>query len=97
MMKLQEVNMKLNPSKCDFVKTNNGFLSHVVSKEGIQPNKRKVKAMTKYLGPILVTNVKAFLGLISYYRNYVKGYSHIATPLFELTKKDNVFSWTPQC
>ncbi len=29
--------MKLNPSKCEFAKTNNGFLSHVVSKEGIQP------------------------------------------------------------
>lgn len=42
-----------------------------------------------------MTNVQAFLGLISYYRNYVKGYSRIAIPLFNLIKKDNVFSWNP--
>jgi hypothetical protein len=42
-----------------------------------------------------VTNVRAFLGLTNYYRNYVKGYSRIAIPLFDLTKKDNVFSWNP--
>jgi len=27
----------------------------------------------------------------------VKGYSHIAIPLFELTKKDFIFRWTPTC
>ncbi len=65
-----------------------------MSKEGTQLDQKKVKVVTKYPVPILVTNVRAFLGLFGYYCNYVKGYSHITTPLFELTKKDNVFSWT---
>jgi hypothetical protein len=95
MMKLCEVNQKLNPSKCEFAKTSIGFLGHVVNREGTQLDQKKVKIMIEYPMPILIINVKAFLGLIGYYHNYVKGSSHIATPLFELTKKDNVFSWTP--
>jgi hypothetical protein len=39
----------------------------------------------------------AFLGLISYYKNYVKGYSCKAIPLFELTKKDFIFKWNFNC
>jgi len=95
MMKLREVNLKFNPSKCEFAKTSIRFLGHVVNRKGTQPDQKKVKVMIEYPMPILITNVKAFLGLIGYYHNYVKDYSHIATPLFELTTKDNVFSWTP--
>ncbi len=40
---------------------------------------------------------RPILGLTRYYRNYVKGYSHIAIPLFKLTKKDYVFKWNPNC
>jgi hypothetical protein len=95
MIKLREVNLKLNLRKCEFAKTSIGFLGYVVNREGTLPNQKKVKVVIEYLMPILITNVKAFLGLIGYHHNYVKGYSHIATPLFELTKKYKVFSWTP--
>ncbi len=53
--------------------------------------------MTEYPLPTSVTNVKAFLGFTCYYRNYLKGYSHIIAPLFKLMKKDIVILWTPQC
>jgi hypothetical protein len=79
----------------NLIKTSIGFLGHVVNRKRTQPDQRKVKVVTEYPVPISITNVRAFLGLIGYYYNYVKGYSCIATPLFELTKKDNVFSWAP--
>jgi hypothetical protein len=53
--------------------------------------------MTKYFVSIFVTNVRAFLSFIGYYQNYIKRYSRIAIPLFELTKNDFMFMWTPQC
>jgi hypothetical protein len=96
-LKLGEINLKLNPSKCEFVKINIKFLGHIMSIDGTQPNLTKIKAMTKYHVPIFVINVRAFLGLTTYYRNYVKGYSYIAIPLFELTKNNTMFMWTPQC
>lgn len=65
--------------------------------EGTQPDLKKIKVVTKYYVLVFVTNVRAFMGLIGYYQNYIKGYSHIAIPLFELTKIDIMFMWTPQC
>jgi hypothetical protein len=43
--------------------------------------------------PETVTQVKSFLGLASYYRKFVKDFSKIAKPLFNLTKKENKFIW----
>jgi len=38
--------------------------------------------------------MRAFSGLIGYYRNFVCGYAKIVVPLFDLTKKDQSFLWT---
>jgi hypothetical protein len=57
MMKLKEVNLKFNPSKCEFVKTSIGFLGHVVSREGTQPYQKKVKAITKYPLPSFLSEL----------------------------------------
>jgi hypothetical protein len=93
-MKLKEVNLKLNPSKCCFVAKSITFLSHVVSSEGTKPDTSKINAVLHFLEPKIVTNIKSFIGLTGYYRNYVRGYSRIVIPLFELTRKDTNFVWS---
>ncbi len=49
--------------------------------------------MVRFPMPMTVTNIRSFLGLTGYYRNYVRGYSRLAVPLFELTRKDVAFVW----
>jgi len=95
--RLREVNLKLNSSKCCFVATSVVFLGHVVNKEGTRPDPSKIDAMRGFLTPTIVTTVRSFLGLTRYYRNYIMGYSKLADPLFELTKKDVAFVWTQDC
>jgi len=95
--RLREVNLKLNPSKCCFAAGSIVFLGHVVSKEGTRLDPGKIDAVWRFPVPTIVTNVRSFLGLTGYYRKYIKGYSKVAGPLFELTKKDVVFVWNPEC
>jgi hypothetical protein len=95
--KLREVNLKLNPSKCCFAAKSITFLGHVVSREGIQPDLGKIEAVLHFPTPKNVTSVRSFLGLTGYYRKYIKGYSNLAGPLFELTRKDVVFAWSVNC
>jgi hypothetical protein len=94
---LREVNLKLNPSKCCFAAESIVFLGHVVSKEGTKPDLGKTDAVLRFPEPKTVTNVKSFLGLTGYCRKYIKGYSRLASPLFELTKKDVAFVWNQNC
>jgi hypothetical protein len=95
--KLREVNLKLNPSKCCFAPKAITFLGHVVSREGIRPDPGKIEAVLHFPKPKNVTSVRSFLGLTGYYRKYVRGYSRLAGPLFEMTKKDIAFVWNVDC
>jgi hypothetical protein len=81
--KLREVNLKLNPNICCFAAKSITFLGHVVSNEGTKPDLGKIDIILHFLEPKTITNIKSFLGLIGYYRNYVWGYSWLVAPLFE--------------
>jgi hypothetical protein len=73
------------------------FLGHVVNKEGTKLDPGKIVAVLRFPEPNTVTNVRSFLGLTWYYRKYIKEYSRLASPLFELTKKDVSFVWNQDC
>jgi len=91
--KLREVNLKLNPNKCCFAAKSITFLGHVVSKEGTRPDPGKIEVVLHFPTPKTVTSVRSFLGLIGYYRKYIRGYSRLAGPLFELIREDVAFVW----
>jgi hypothetical protein len=91
--KLREVNLNLDPNKCCFATKSITFLGHVVSKDDTKLNSGKIEVVLHFPKLMTITNIRSFLGLIRYYRNYIRGYSQLATSLFELTKKDVDFVW----
>ncbi|XP_038889375.1 uncharacterized protein LOC120079293 [Benincasa hispida] len=44
-----------------------------------------------------ITEVRSFLGLVGYYKRFVEGFSKIALPLTNLTRKDAKIEWSPEC
>jgi len=69
----------------------------MVNNEGTKPDLGKIDVVLHFPKPKTITNIRSFLGLTGYYRNYVRGYSRLASPLFELTKKDVAFVWNLDC
>ncbi|XP_073031312.1 uncharacterized protein [Primulina eburnea] len=57
----------------------------------------KVEAVRDWPVPKSVTEIRSFLGLAGYYRNFIQGFSSIAVPMTALTKKNAKFVWEPEC
>ena len=94
--RLRSANLKLKPSKCKLFQLKVKFLGSVVSAKGIEPDPEKLEAISDWPVPVNLTELRAFVGLASYYRRHVQGFSDIAKPLFELTKKNRPFQWGPE-
>jgi len=94
--RLRECGLKAKPSKCVFFKSPINFLGHLVSESGIQPQPEKLEAIKNWLTPHCLRDVRAFYGLASYYRKFVKDFAAIAEPLSRLTKKNTTFVWTDE-
>jgi hypothetical protein len=64
--RLRQFNLKIEPDKCEFLKTELTYLGHVVTSEGLKPDPQKVKAIKDFPTPKNTTDVKSFLGLAGY-------------------------------
>jgi hypothetical protein len=91
--RLEQANFKIQPDKCVFATDSVEYLGHIVTRDGVKPDPRKVQAIQKYPVPRNVRDVKSFIGLTSYYRRHVLNFAETARPLTSLTKKDVVFEW----
>ncbi|RVW84874.1 Retrovirus-related Pol polyprotein from transposon 17.6 [Vitis vinifera] len=83
--------------KCEFWLNKVSFLLHVVTKDGISVDPRKVDVVANWKRPSTMTEIRSFLGLAGYYRQFIKGFSKIALPLTKLTQKGVKFEWSNDC
>ena len=89
--RVRQAGLKISPKKCDLFKKEVAFLGHIVGKEGISTDPKKIEAVSEWPRPKNATGVRSFLGLCSYYRKFVKGFADIAKSLHRLTGKDSEF------
>ncbi|GFW22938.1 retrovirus-related Pol polyprotein from transposon 17.6 [Trichonephila clavipes] len=92
--KLSDANLKLNPSKCKFFQKEVNYLGHNISAEGVRTDPEKVSAVKNWKRPENLRELRSFLGLCTYYRKLLKGFSNIARPLHKLTESKQKFQWT---
>lgn len=87
--RLRKFNLKVQLDKCEFLKKEVHYLGHVITPFGIKPNPDKIQAILDYPIPRTTKQLKGFLGLIGYYRKFIKNFAKITKPLTSCLKKDN--------
>ncbi|MCI55788.1 IPP transferase, partial [Trifolium medium] len=64
---------------------------------GIAVDPAKVEAVQEWGTPESITEIRSFLGLAGYYRGFIEGFSKLALPLTQLTRKSQAFVWYDKC
>ena len=91
--RLREARLYGRVHKCEFLKSRVEYLGYEVSEKGVHASPEKVKAVVNWPRPQSVHDVRSFLGLASYYRRFIHGFSQVAGPLTELTRSKAKWRW----
>ena len=102
MEKLQKAKLIVNKSKCMFNQKRLTFLGYdLIAGEGILPSQRKVDTIAQWPIPNNVQDVRRFIGLCQYYKQFIPRFSSIASPITDLTKgsgpKERAIEWNKEC
>ena len=68
-------------------------MGHTICKEGIKVDLKKVEVVAQWPRLTNVTEIKSFLGLVEYYRKFIKDFLKIVAPLTRLIRKQKKFVW----
>ena len=73
------------------------YLGHKIDSEGLHPVPEKVKAIQEAPRPTYVSELKSYLGLLSYYSKFLPNLSTVMAPLYKLLQKKQAWLWeSPQ-
>ena len=91
--RLQKANFRANVRKCYWGESSIEYLGYQISRQGIQPQPKKVEAIQRLKEPKNVRQLRHFLGMVNYYRDMWQRRSHILAPLTKLTGKGTPYVW----
>jgi hypothetical protein len=90
---IQQNQLSIKRSKCMFAQQQLEYPGHIISKDGVATDPKKVQAVQDWPVPTNTKQVRGFLVLTGYYRKFIQHYSLISRTLSDLLKKDKVFQW----
>ncbi|XP_068097047.1 uncharacterized protein [Hyperolius riggenbachi] len=93
---LRKGGFTVNPEKCALGMEEAKYLGYIVGKGLVKPQVNKVEAIQEWPRPVSKKQVRAFLGIVGYYRRFIPNFSTLAAPLTDLTKgrKSVMIQWT---
>uniref|UniRef100_A0A8C5QUS7 ribonuclease H n=1 Tax=Leptobrachium leishanense TaxID=445787 RepID=A0A8C5QUS7_9ANUR len=95
--RLQTHGLRVNLSKCEFLKTGLEFCAHTVDRHGLHTTEEKLKALTHAPTPQNVTQLQSYLGLLNYYHCFLPNLAHQLYPLHRLLDAKTKWIWTAEC
>ena len=86
--RLEKAGLCTRKCKCRFMVPSVDYLGYRINKEGLHPQPDKAKAIKEAPNPTSVTELKAYLGLLTYYSKFLPNLSTTLAPLYALMQKD---------
>ena len=73
-------------SECIFYQNKIHYLGNIIFTKGITIDPKMIESIRGWIAPRNVTKFRSFMGLVGYYRRFIKGFSKIASPITSLQK-----------
>ena len=90
--RFRQYGLKLKPKKCVFFCKQVEFLGRIVSQDSLSMSDVDIKTVKDWPTPLCSKDVERFAGLANYHRTFVKDFSRLAEPLYQVVGK-NKFKW----
>lgn len=97
--KLFEAGLTINLEKCQFCRPSLKFLGYIVDERGLRIDDSKVSSILNYEKPKTTTQIRRLIGMVGYYRRFLKNFSSLCSPISDLLKgrkKGQPIVWTPE-
>ena len=91
--RLDKAGLQVRLKKCEFMWPSLTYLGHKIDKTGLHPLPDKVKAIQKAPIPQSVSELKSYLGLLTYYGKFFPNMSSTLCPFYRLLRKDQPWEW----
>ena len=95
--RIRNYGLKIKENKCDFLLAEIKYLGHVINKECKKPGKSHASAIKDMPNTKDVKSLQSFLGLVSYYQEFIPNLHNLRAPLNELLYKEKKWIWTKEC
>ncbi|BHF83063.1 hypothetical protein SprV_0802620400 [Sparganum proliferum] len=95
--RVQEYVFRLRADKCQFFLDSIKYLGFVFDVNGSHPDPENIQAIQRMPAPKNVSQLRSFLGLISYYSAFLPSLHDVRAPLNRLLQKDAPWCWSPDC
>jgi hypothetical protein len=87
LQRLREHQLYAKLRKCDFWIDEVMFLGHIINKDGLVVDPKKMADILDWKAPTDARGIKSFIGMAGYYRRFIEGFSKIAKPMTALLGK----------
>ena len=95
--RLQENDVLIKPEKCVFMTEKICYFGFRITDKGLFKTDEIIKAIKESLAPTNVSEVRIFLGLVTFYSKFVPNLATMAAPIYQLTRKNVPFDWNEEC
>ncbi|XP_003742221.1 uncharacterized protein K02A2.6-like [Galendromus occidentalis] len=95
--RLNDFNLTIRLDKCSFLKDEIRFLGFILNSKGRKPDPDRIQPILDMKRPENVAQTRAFLGMLTFYNNFIADMATLREPLNSLLKKKTPFEWTTEC